>query len=133
MVFELESLPGDDFLTFAGLEQLSLKVPVKEEVFAEKIHAYTTPRETENTRVKDLLDLALLIEDGVDASKAKIAITGVFNIRATHSPPNTLPDPPASWSTIFDTLASEATISVTLEVAFARVGQFYAECFSQDS
>ncbi len=126
MVFDLDVVLGDDFLRFAGLEPLSLRVPVKEEVFAEKIHAYTTPRETENTRVKDLMDLALLLEEGVDAEKAKIAIIGVFNIRATHDPPRRLADPPASWSAIFEALAFEATVTLTLEEAFARVREFYS-------
>ncbi len=110
VVLALESLPGDDFLKFAGVEPLSLKVPVKEEVFAEKIHAYTTPRKNENTRVKDLLDLALLLEDGVDKEKTRIAINGVFNIRATHEPPATLPDPPPAWGSVFMTLTSDAKI-----------------------
>lgn len=30
MVFDLDVVTGDDFLRFAGLEPLSLKVPVKE-------------------------------------------------------------------------------------------------------
>lgn len=56
-VFPSETLTGDPFLSFAGIEPLSLKAPIKEEVFAEKIHAYTLPRQNENTRVKDILDL----------------------------------------------------------------------------
>jgi hypothetical protein len=36
----------------------------REQQFAEKIHAYTLPRNAANSRVKDLVDLALLIGSG---------------------------------------------------------------------
>jgi len=35
----------------------------REQQFAEKIHAYTLPRSATNSRVKDLVDMALLISD----------------------------------------------------------------------
>jgi hypothetical protein len=124
-VFPAEPLEGDNFLVFAGVEPVDLRVPVKEEVFAEKIHAYTTPREMENTRVKDLLDIALLIESGLDAANAKAAVRGVFRIRGTHVPPAVLPQPPNSWETIFLSLATEARIRLTLQQAFEMVAQFY--------
>jgi Nucleotidyl transferase AbiEii toxin, Type IV TA system len=101
-VFPSEALTGDTFFSFAGIEPLTLRVPIKEEVFAEKIHAYTLPRENENSRVKDMLDLALLIEDGLDTEKTKTAVAGVFAIRKTHSAPPALPPPPASWQDTFN-------------------------------
>jgi hypothetical protein len=36
----------------------------QEQQFAEKVHAYTLPRKTPNSRVKDLVDILLLIENG---------------------------------------------------------------------
>jgi Nucleotidyl transferase AbiEii toxin, Type IV TA system len=36
----------------------------REQQFAEKIHAYTPPRSAQNSRVKDLVDLALPIGSG---------------------------------------------------------------------
>lgn len=124
-VYPPEMLKGDTFLSFAGLEPLTLKVPIKEEVFAEKIHAYTTPRESENTRVKDMLDLALLIEDGLNTEKVKAAISGVFAIRKTHAAPQELPVPPESWQTIFTELVSNTGIDLTLDAAFERVATYY--------
>jgi hypothetical protein len=125
-VFPKESLAGDPFLSFAGIEPLKLMVPIKEEVFAEKIHAYTTPRENENTRVKDMLDLALLIEDGLDSKKARQAVAGVFDIRQTHPAPDILPVPPESWRNIFAELVKDTKIELTLAEAFKRVSNFYA-------
>lgn len=124
-VFPAETLTGDSFLSFAGVEPLTLKVPIKEEVFAEKIHAYTTPRENENTRVKDMLDLALLLQDGVDQEKTKTALLGVFAIRKTHLVPAQLPAPPASWQTIFVDLVRDTGIQMTLDEAFGTVTTFY--------
>jgi hypothetical protein len=125
--FPKESLIGDSFLSFAGIEPLKLMVPIKEEVFAEKIHAYTTPREAENTRVKDILDLALLIEDGLDLDKTKLAIARVFEIRGTHAAPDTLPTPPASWQNIFLEMVKDNQIDLTLDKAFAQTNALYAD------
>jgi hypothetical protein len=125
VVFPPENIVGDTFLSFAGLKPLTLKVPVKEEVFAEKLHAYTLPRDKENTRVKDILDLALLVQDGVDHDKLKEAIVGVFSIRRTHDVPGELPVPPASWQKIFAELVKDAGIDLTLDEAFKMVLEMY--------
>ncbi|CAN5714814.1 hypothetical protein BH10CYA1_BH10CYA1_64190 [soil metagenome] len=124
-VFPAELVTGDQFLSFAGMEALQLKVPVKEEVFAEKIHAYTTPRENENTRVKDMLDLALLIGDGLDPRKTKTAIVGVFKIRKTHDVPAELLRPPGNWTTVFAELVQDTDIDMNLNEAFSTVSAFY--------
>lgn len=99
---------------------------VKEEVFAEKIHFYTTPRENENTRLKDMLDLALLLQDGVDPEKTKTAVLGVFAIRKTHPVPAELSAPPASWQSIFAELMKDTGMQLTLDEAFSTVASFYA-------
>lgn len=126
-VFPAEDLTGDTFLSFAGFSPLTLKVPPKEEVFAEKIHAYTTPRETENSRVKDMLDMALLIADGLDRQKTSIAISGVFDIRKTHRAPQDLPAPPDNWNSVFAELVTDTGIDLTLEKAFSSVSVFYSQ------
>ncbi len=124
-VFPAENIEGDTFLSFAGLKPLMLKVPAKEEVFAEKIHAYTLPREKENTRVKDLLDLALLLQDGVDREKVRMAINGVFPIRKTHAIPAELPMPPENWHKVFAELVKDSGIDLTVDAAFQMVSEFY--------
>ena len=61
--------------------------------FAEKLHAYTRPRER-RTRVKDLLDLALILEylrdDLPSAATMKRTIDSTFDRIDTHA----LPAPP---------------------------------------
>lgn len=124
-VFPTEKITGDPFLSFAGVEPLVLAVPIKEEVFAEKVHAYTTPREDENTRVKDMVDLALLIADGLDPEVTRAAIQGVFAIRKTHPVPPQLPPPPPSWRKIFADLVQDTKIDLTLDKAFEMVAGYY--------
>jgi hypothetical protein len=57
-----ESLSGRDWLGFAGIASANFPAVSPEEQFAEKLHAFTLPRVgRENTRVKDLVDLVLLL------------------------------------------------------------------------
>jgi hypothetical protein len=60
----LETIACRDWLEFAGIESWRVLAIAREQQFAEKIHAYTLPRNTANSRVKDLVDLALLIGSG---------------------------------------------------------------------
>ncbi len=60
-----ERLTGDDLLAFAGRAPVQVVAISKTQQFAEKAHAYTLPwADRENTRVKDLVDLLLLVERG---------------------------------------------------------------------
>lgn len=129
-VFENEEVRGDDFLEFAGLEPLKLQVPIKEEVFAEKLHAYTFPRENENTRVKDILDLMLLVKDGLDTVKVAKALKGVFAIRSTHQLPESLPAPPASWSKIYAELIRDTEVSHSLKESYETVAAFFTDALA---
>ena len=71
---------------------------------AEKLHAYTLPRNTANSRVKDLVDLLLLIRSGdVSLEKLPEAIRMTFERRKTHAIPTQLASPPESWNTQFRT------------------------------
>ena len=60
----LETIVCRDWLGFSGIESSRVRMIAREQQFAEKIHAYTLPRNTANSRVKDLVDLALLIGSG---------------------------------------------------------------------
>jgi Nucleotidyl transferase AbiEii toxin, Type IV TA system len=78
----------------------STKFPAvsREEQFAEKLHACTLPRVgRENSRVKDLVDLVLLIErTRLDLARLPKAIHETFQRRKTHDIPPALPLPPPS-------------------------------------
>ena len=53
-----------EWLAFAGIKSPLVQMIPREKQFAEKLHAYTLPRSSANSRVKDLVDLALLVESG---------------------------------------------------------------------
>ena len=121
-----ESLPCRDWLGFAGIAKMNFPAVSSEEQFAEKLHAYTLPRASrENTRVKDLVDLILLIEQTkLDVARLPKSIRETFQRRKTHEIPADLVLPPASWSRPFAEMATECGLQPDLEKQFVRVQQF---------
>lgn len=100
-------------------------ISVKQQ-FAEKLHAYTLPRQGINTRVKDLLDMILLARIRTfNLTTLKEALGLVFKIRNTHSLPFTINPPPAEWQLPFDKLARECALSLSLDNAFEETASIY--------
>jgi hypothetical protein len=124
----MEEIEGQGWFDFAGLPKPRFRAISREQQFAEKLHAYTLPRKGRmNSRVKDLVDLVILIElGGLDHSVLRKAIQATFDRRATHSLPSTLPDPPADWAKPFAALANECGLKVNAVEAFTMVGAFLA-------
>ena len=124
-----ESLAGRDWLAFAGIDTASFPAISPEEQFAEKLHAYTLPRTgRENTRVKDLVDLVLLIEQTkLDAARLPKAICETFQRRNTHEIPTALISPPGSWSTPFAEMARECGLDIAIEKHFSVVERFFTK------
>ena len=103
-----EHLEGSSFLAFAGIPPTRVAIYPVETHIAEKLHAYTLPRERENTRVKDLPDLALLASLGnMDGADLRQAIDATFTFRKTHDVPPAVPDPPSSWEPVYARMAAE--------------------------
>jgi Nucleotidyl transferase AbiEii toxin, Type IV TA system len=97
----------------------------REQQFAEKIHAYTLPRNNANSRVKDLVDLTLLIgSSGLDKQRILDALRLTFERRGTHDLPADLLPPPADWQIPFQALAEECGLSTDITVVFASVQEF---------
>ena len=122
----LEVIEGRDWLGFAGIASPSLYMIPREQQFAEKLHAYTLPRHgAANTRVRDLVDMVLLIQSGtLSNDKVAEAIRVTFERRKTHALPNTLPVPPTEWQKPYEALARECGLSGQLEEAFAVLQMF---------
>jgi hypothetical protein len=120
-------LPSRDWLGFAGVAAVPFPAISSEEQFAEKVHAYTMPREgRENSRVRDLVDLVLLIEQSrLDIARLRTAIPETFQRRKTHAVPRALTPPPASWSGPFAAMAQECQLDPKIEKQFSKVEQFY--------
>jgi predicted nucleotidyltransferase component of viral defense system len=119
---------GDSFLSFAGIPAVRIPVVPVAQQFAEKVHAYTFPwQDRDNTRVKDLVDLVLLVQSGlVEAAQAGQALQVTFRFRATHPLMAELPKPPEPWSESFQALATELGLPVQdLEQALTYLNAFW--------
>ncbi len=116
-----------DWLGFAGISAPSIPSIAREEHFAQKLHAYTLPREGQpNSRVKDLIDLVLLIDTGsLDSNRLRNAVRITFECRATHELPTSLVSPPEFWGPMFARLAEECGISPDIEAQFKKVGAYF--------
>ena len=122
---ELETAEEPDWLSFAGITPAKIQMLPAAVQFAEKLHAYTLPRAVPNSRVRDMLDMLLLIrESRLTPVKAKAAVKAVFERRKTHSPPQRLDAPPAAWEKPFTALADGCGLKDTLADAFRIVDAF---------
>ena len=122
----LETIVCRDWLAFAGIESSQVRMIAREQQFAEKIHAYTLPRNAPNSRVKDLVDLALLIgADELDRRGILEALILTFARRGTHELPERLAPPPADWQIPFRALAEECCLQTDLAAVFSEVQLFF--------
>ncbi|MHB1743881.1 MAG: nucleotidyl transferase AbiEii/AbiGii toxin family protein [Acidobacteriaceae bacterium] len=121
----LETAECHDWLGFAGIEKPRVRMISREQQFAEKIHAYTLPRSSPNSRVKDLVDLALLIADNqLDRRRVINALHLTFDRRGTHALPTRLSVPPPDWQTPFRALAKECGLQTDIAAVFDNVCKF---------
>lgn len=135
LVEPVEKIIGEDWLEFAGISPAIIYAISKEQQFAEKLHAYTLPHiDRLNTRVKDLVDMLLLIREGsVDETVVRDNLSKVFHRRNTHSLPATLPLPPNGWDVKFDLLAKECGMNEPLDQAMEIVNYFYRKAIASHS
>jgi len=127
-------LPG---LDFARIPEHEVEVIDRAQHFAEKLHAFTRTYAggRPSSRVKDLPDLNLLIEDGLRPSAELLdTCERLFRERATHPVPESLPDPPADWDRVYSRLAAELdTGAKTMAEAMEILRAFWAETMAMDS
>jgi hypothetical protein len=109
MLGDATPIKGEDFLGFAGIAAPDLQLLPIETHVAEKLHAYTLPRTSPNSRVRDLPDMALLatVADPLHGHRIAEAIQQTFGARKTHDPPGALPLPPDGWRVSYAALAAE--------------------------
>ena len=128
----LETIVGRDWLGFAGIESSEVRMIAREQQFAEKIHAYTLPRNAANSRVKDLVDMALLIASGgLDKQRILDAMGLTFERRGTHDLPAVLLPPPAEWQMPFQALAEECGLPTDAVAVFSGVQEYFEELLSR--
>lgn len=108
LVLPPERLEGTTFFDFIAVEPLVHRVYPMEAHLAEKLHALTIPREQENSRLKDLIDIGLLANhDVIDAKRLFHSVEATFTFRNTHKLPTELPSTPQFWSDLYPRLRDE--------------------------
>lgn len=110
----VDTIPARVSLGFADLPTPVFPSYPLPEHFAEKLHAYTRPR-SDRTRVKDLVDLSLLIEElGLEPGPALARVVeAVFARYGTHPvpTPGTMEPPPQAWRAPYRAMAQELGLS----------------------
>lgn len=104
-------LPG-----IAGHEPVAVPAVDVHQHAAEKVHAYARMymHDRPSSRVKDLVDLVLLVEAGVLVPRRLgERLRQVYAVRDSSRPPPELPEPPASWTGPFAAMAAELGLTAT--------------------
>jgi len=126
LIGQPEVLKGSEFLSFVGITAAEYLAYPLETHIAEKLHAYTLPRSTPNSRVKDLPDLALLASvRSIDSVLLSTAIRQTFDHRSTHPMPPAVPTPPAGWAPVYERMAAMDNLRwKTIDLLLAAVRNF---------
>jgi Nucleotidyl transferase AbiEii toxin, Type IV TA system len=125
---EREILPperqaGRDILSFAGVPNPTYSITPNELIWSEKLAAYIHPwNDRHNTRVKDIVDLNLLIDQGLDEEKICQAMEKVFD---SIQLPKALQPPPEPWNKTYPILAQQAGLELTLDQAYNKLNDYY--------
>lgn len=120
VVAELDSYLSDPVLERLGFRRSRFPVyPINQHV-AEKLHALTLPRDVENTRARDLVDLAWFIRHFTFRSDALAeACVATFERRATHPWPPVIAAAPQSWARPYATWRAELDLADATPAAAA--------------
>jgi hypothetical protein len=122
-----ETLVAPSLLEFAEIPPAEILCYPMSQHLAEKVHAYTRPRDTgDNSRVKDLIDMWLIARaEPFQAAILRRAFLATFEARGTHSLPGHLPDPPRAWALPFRALMrSSGLAGQTLQMATDALCRF---------
>jgi hypothetical protein len=121
-----DELVVKNHLETLGIEDFKVETINIEQHFAEKVHAYTVPRENPNSRVKDIVDMYLIVKhENVDKDLLKTALNETFKRRATHELPKELEPPPDSWEKPFERMMKEiSSEKVSIQSAFEIVRDY---------
>lgn len=103
---------------------------------AEKLHAIGRlyAGERVSSRVKDLVDLALLLEAGLLPDPAALAarVRVVYAERDGAAPPDDLPAPPPDWAARYSALVADLDLSLTTsDTAHEQVADLYRAAITE--
>jgi len=118
-----EMVKAPNKLDFPDVRNNRIALARKEEVFADKLEAYTKPRQTTNSRVRDLIDMNLLLLDKLNNNTCKQAINTIFK-QHKRSVPDKLEPPPELWREQFTIIAQNGKLDFTMDDAFHNIESF---------
>lgn len=127
-----DHLEGSDLLSFANIPKARFRTTSRAQHVAEKIHALTRPYEDRiNTRVKDLIDVILLMNLGLPQTReVKKVVTEIFIARNTHEIPKVIEPQPKSWATPYRVMANELEIAeIDIDSATSRINKYWKTIF----
>ena len=122
-----DRLRGGIDLSFAGLVPLEVPAVPVEVHLAEKLHALSFPRPDGrvNTRVKDLVDVMLLLQGDLPSMElVRMAIAETFGRRGTHALPERFELSLDAWREEYERYAAElglTEVAASIEEAQARL------------
>jgi hypothetical protein len=101
-------------------------VPLERQI-AEKLHAYTRRYgdDQPSSRARDLIDIVLMSElASFEFERLRDVIVHLFEARATHDIPSSMPAPPLEWSVPYRALAEEVGLDPDLSVGHSLAATF---------
>lgn len=128
VVGDFESYFSDPVLERLGFRRSRFPVYPLNQHVAEKLHALTLPRDVENTRARDLVDLVWFIRHFTFRSDAlAIACIATFERRATHPWPPVVDVPPESWTRPYAAWRAELALPESTPAAAASSVRHFLE------
>ncbi len=119
-------------LDFAGIPAPVVEIVDVQRHAAEKFHALLRDfGDRENSRVRDLVDLVILIEhDLLTPATVAVAARRVWAERDGGEPPDAIPPLPGSWPDRYERLAADHDMGTqSFPAAVASVARLWAEMF----
>lgn len=83
--------------------------------------------ERENSRVKDLVDILLLIETGLDKERVSLSLKNTFRRRGEVPVPHHPPNAPDSWRQPFKQMAAECGLDTDFDKALESVSAYWSK------
>jgi hypothetical protein len=127
-----ERVPLPNSLVFAGITTPVVEIIDTHRHAAEKFHGMLRDYgDRENSRVRDLVDLVILIEqDMLDKTKVASSARDVWRERDGTEPPVKLPTLPESWPPRYEQLAADADLDTrSFSAAVVLVDGLWSEMF----
>lgn len=126
-VAEHDTLLTPDLLAFADIDPVEVPAVPLERHIAEKFHAYTHryADDQPSSRAKDLIDIVLMSElASFEFERLRDVIVRLFEARATHKLPASVPAPPREWAQPYRALAEEVGLDPDPSVGHGLVATF---------